>query len=101
MLRNEVAVPTYLRRPNACGVQLHSEGATVHNGGLHVVFNCAAAGASCLQGSDNIHRLFIGDLAEDNMAAVKPTGDDGGNEELRAVAAEGESEKASAVCFPA
>ena len=41
---------------------------------------------SSLQALDNPHRLLIGDLAENDVLAIEPRGDDSGDEELRAVA---------------
>lgn len=56
------------------------------NGWLLVVVNLAASAASGLKSTDNTHGLFISDLAEDNVLAIEPSGDNGGNEELGAVA---------------
>ena len=46
-------------------------------------------GADSLDGADDLHRLDIasGDTAEDDVLAVEPRGNDGGDEELGAVAA--------------
>jgi len=46
----------------------------------------AASTASSLESLDDVQGLFIGDLAEDDVLAIEPAGDDGSNEELRAVA---------------
>jgi hypothetical protein len=43
------------------------------------------AGANALKSLDNLHGLVISDLAKDDVAAIEPGGDDGGDEELRAV----------------
>lgn len=63
-----------------------------NNGGplAELVVNLAAFGADRLQRLDNPHRLLVSNLAEDDVATIKPRGDDGGDEELRAVAAERE-----------
>lgn len=45
-------------------------------------------GADSLDGADDLHRLDIalGDTAEDDVLAIEPRGNDGGDEELGAVA---------------
>ena len=58
----------------------------VDDGGAGVVLDSTALGASGLEGADNIHGGLVGDLAEDDVAAVQPRSDDGGDEELGAVA---------------
>lgn len=62
--------------------------ARLDNGGTLAVLDSAAARASGLNGLDNVHGLLVSDLAEDDVATVEPRGDDGGDEELGAVAAE-------------
>ncbi len=52
-----------------------------------VIADLAAPGAGQLQSLDDLHRLVVGNLAEDDVAAIEPRGDDGGDEELGAVAA--------------
>lgn len=42
--------------------------------------------AAGLETLDDLHRLVVSDLAEDNVLSIKPGGDNGGDEELRAVA---------------
>lgn len=54
--------------------------------GLLAVLDGTAAGASSFKSLDDVKGLFISDLTEDNVAAVEPRGDDGGDEELGAVA---------------
>ena len=51
------------------------------------VLNGTAAGTASLDALDDGHGLPVAgrDGAEDDMAAVEPRGDDGGDEELRAV----------------
>jgi hypothetical protein len=58
----------------------------VDDGGTLGVLDGTAAGASSLKSLNNFHGLLVGDLTEDNVASVEPRGDDGGDEELRAVA---------------
>ena len=45
-----------------------------------------AGGTASLDGLDDTLGLLVGNLAEDDVAAIEPRGDDGGDEELRAVA---------------
>jgi len=59
--------------------------ARVDNGGAGLVLDGTRARADSLEGLDDLHGLIVGDLAEDDVAAVEPRGDDGGDEELRAV----------------
>ena len=47
-----------------------------------------AGGTASLDGLDDTLGLLVGNLAEDDVAAIEPRGDDGGDEELRAVAVE-------------
>lgn len=58
----------------------------VDNGRALLVLDVAAARASSLKSLDNVKRLLVSDLAEDDVAAVEPRGDNGGDEELGAVA---------------
>ncbi len=60
--------------------------AAVDNGGLLGVVDGAGSGASSLESLDDLHRLLVRNLAEDDVAAVEPRGLDGGDEELGAVA---------------
>ena len=46
----------------------------------------AGSTAAGLETLDDLHRAVISDLAEDDVLSIKPGGDNGGNEELRAVA---------------
>lgn len=62
--------------------------ARVDDGGLLAVLDGTAGRAGGLNGLDDTAALGIGDLAEDDVAAVQPAGDDGGDEELAAVAGE-------------
>ena len=59
--------------------------ARVDNGRSLVVLDGTTLGAGSLDGHDNVHRFLVGDLAENDVFVVKPRGDDGGDEELRAV----------------
>lgn len=57
------------------------------NGGdTLTVLDATAGGAASLDGLDDTDGLGVSDLAEDDVTAVEPRGDDGGDEELRAVA---------------
>ena len=56
------------------------------NGWLLVVVDLSASTASSLESTDNTHGLLISDLAEDNVLAIEPSGDNCGNKELGAVA---------------
>lgn len=48
----------------------------------------SAAGASSLKSLDDVEGLIISNFAEDDVLAIEPAGDDGGDEELRSVAEE-------------
>lgn len=58
---------------------------TVDNGGTLLVLDSTTAGAGSLKSLDNVHGLLVSDLAENDVAAVEPRGDNSGDEELRAV----------------
>lgn len=58
----------------------------VDDGGALVVLDSTAVRASCLKSPDDIHGLLVSNLAEDDVASVEPRGNDGGDEELGAVA---------------
>lgn len=58
------------------------------NGGTLAVLDGTAARASGLKSLDDVKRLLVSDLAEDDVASVEPRGDNGGDEELGAVAVE-------------
>jgi len=58
------------------------------NGRLLVVLNLTAAAASSLKGLDDGQRLIVSNLAEDDVLAIEPAGDYGGDEELGSVAIE-------------
>ena len=60
----------------------------VDDGGLLGVADRAGLGASSLKSIDDLQRLGVSDLAEDDVAAIEPLSLDGGDEELRAVARE-------------
>ena len=57
-------------------------------GGSTTATDGTGAGTASLDGLDDGHgsSVTVGDLAEDDVTAVEPAGDDGGDEELRAVA---------------
>jgi hypothetical protein len=68
--------------------QVHTlELAGVDNGGLLGVVDGAGSGAGGLESPNDLHGLLVGNLAEDDVAAIEPSGLDGGDEELRTVAA--------------
>ena len=50
------------------------------------VLNGARLATAGLDSLDDLHGLLVSDLAEDDVAAIEPAGDDGGDEELGAVA---------------
>lgn len=56
------------------------------NGGLLLVVDGTASGTGSLKSLDNVERVLVSDLAEDDVAAVEPRGNNGGDEELRTVA---------------
>ena len=64
----------------------HLEPARVNDGGLLAVLDSTRAGASGLKSLDDAQGLGVGNLAEDDVAAIEPRGLDGGDEELGAVA---------------
>ena len=70
-------------------IATHLVNTRVNNGGLLGVLDGAAGRAGGLNGLDDVHGFLIGDLAENDVAAIEPAGLDSGDEELRAVA-EGE-----------
>jgi hypothetical protein len=61
-------------------------GTAVDNGGLELVFDLAGTRASGLELFDDLQALVVCNLAEDDVLAIEPGGDHGGDEELRAVA---------------
>jgi hypothetical protein len=69
-------------------INLDDLGSTaVNDGGLDLVLNLTRAGTGGLKLLDDVQALAVGNLTEDNVLAIEPRGDDGGDEELRAVAA--------------
>ena len=63
-----------------------SRSTTIDDGRLEVELDLTGARASSLKSLDDIHALLVCNLAEDDVLAIEPGGDDGGDEELRAVA---------------
>lgn len=64
------------------------EGATLDNSWRAIlVLDPSTAGTASLDALDDSHRFLVTgrDLAEDDVTAVEPGGDNGGDEELRAV----------------
>ena len=70
--------------PPASNANLQNTGGD--NGWLLVVLDLSGAGASCLKSLDDVEGLLISDLTEDDVLAIEPAGDNGGDEELGAVA---------------
>lgn len=60
--------------------------ASVDDGGLLGGLDLAGTAADGLERLDNELALLVGNLAEDDVAAIEPLSLDGGDEELRAVA---------------
>jgi len=60
----------------------------VLDGGLGVGADRAGGRTESLDLLDDIHGLIISDLAEDDVLTIEPRGDNGGDEELGAVAEE-------------
>ena len=60
----------------------------VDDGGLDGRADGAGGGAESLDLLHDLHGLGIGNLTEDDVLAIEPRGDDGGDEELGAVAAD-------------
>ena len=56
------------------------------NGRLLVVVNLATSTASGLESLDDVQRWLISNLTEDNVLAIEPAGNNGGDEELGSVA---------------
>ena len=50
------------------------------------VLNFSGTAASSLDSLDDLHRLLVRDFAKDDVLAVQPAGDNGGDEKLRSVA---------------
>jgi hypothetical protein len=73
-----------LLRSQRTNLQLSS----LDNGRLLVECNLTAATASGLKGLDDGQRFIVSDLAEDDVLAIEPAGDHGGDEELGSVAIE-------------
>jgi hypothetical protein len=58
----------------------------LYDGRLLVVLDLTAAAAGSLKSLDDSQRLLVSNLAEDDVLAIEPAGDNGGDEELGAVA---------------
>lgn len=56
------------------------------NGGLLVVADLAGIAAGGLESLDNVHRLLVSNIAEDDVLLVEPASDNCGDEELGTVA---------------
>ena len=64
----------------------------VDDGGLDIGADGTGGGTESLDLLDNVQGLGISDLAEDDVLAIEPRGDNGGDEELGAVAREKKKE---------
>ena len=58
----------------------------VDDGWLDLMLDLTRARASRFKFLHNVHALLISDLTEDDVLAIQPGGNDGGDEELRAIA---------------
>jgi hypothetical protein len=52
-----------------------------------LVFDLTTSGSGGLESLDNVQGLLISNLTEDDVLTIEPAGDNGGDEELRTVAA--------------
>lgn len=68
-------------------------GTAVDNGGLDASADGSAARAKGLEFGNDLQALGIRNLAEDDVFAIEPRSDDGGDEELGAVAGRKEVSK--------
>jgi hypothetical protein len=59
---------------------------TVDNGRLELQLDLTSTRTGLLKVLDDLHAFLIRNLTKDNMFAVQPGSDDGGDEELRAIA---------------
>jgi len=57
----------------------------VDNGRLELQLDLTSTGTSLLEVLDNLHAVLICNLTKDDVLAIQPGSDDGGDEELRAV----------------
>ncbi len=69
------------RSPFHCNV-FHLLHTGVDNGGRGLICDLPGAAAGGLNGFDNLQRCVVRNLAEDDMLAVEPAGDDSRDEEL-------------------
>ena len=58
----------------------------VDDGRLLAVLHLTRAGSRSLESLDDVEGFLVSDFAEDDVLAIEPISDDGGDEELRAVA---------------
>lgn len=73
-------------RAKICRSCTHLECTTVGDGGLRVMLDGATAGTNSLESLHNIHTRLVSHLAENDVAAVQPRGNHGGDKELGTVA---------------
>ena len=62
--------------------------AAVDDGGLDGRDDSSGVVTGLLESENGLQGLLVSNLAEDDVLAIEPAGDDGGDEELRAVAGE-------------
>lgn len=65
--------------------------ARVDDSWLELKLDLTSSTAGGLELLNNLHASIISDLAEDDVLAIEPRGDDGGDEELGAVTDNGKS----------
>ena len=65
----------------------------LNDGGLDSRADGSRRRAEILNLLDDLHGLLVSDLTEDNVLSIEPRGDNGGNEELGAVARDEEKKK--------
>jgi len=74
-------------RPSCpCCRTAHLGSTTVHDGGLELVLDLAGTRSGTFEILDDLHAGVIGNLAEDDVLAIEPRSNDGGDEELGTVA---------------
>lgn len=64
----------------------HLQLSRLDNGWLLGVVDLSGAGSRCLESVNNVQRLLISNLAENDVLAIQPAGNNGGDEELGTVA---------------
>lgn len=72
---------------------------TVDDRGLDGGADSTRAAAEGLELLDDLHGRLVSNLAEDDVLAIEPRGDNGGDEELGAVAVDLEVSGSCSLCF--